>query len=102
MPESEINVMIPLARAILAVFEEWNWKTVAEIPPAVRQEAALFLRAFARDLDPPPNELCARCGMTWHSHYDPELLKFKNGPFGTFGLIADHAPYIPRIHAERG
>lgn len=44
---------------------------------------------------------CSRCGQPWEKHYDPDLLKYKNGPFGTFGLTADHTPHIVGVHAPR-
>ena len=44
---------------------------------------------------------CSRCGESWQSHYHPDFLKYKNGPFGTFGLVADHLPHVPGIHAPR-
>lgn len=43
--------------------------------------------------------LCSRCGKPWEDHYKPALLKFKNGPHGTFGLSADHTPHIEGVHA---
>lgn len=44
---------------------------------------------------------CSECGKPWTEHYRPELLKFKNGPHGTFGLMADHTPHIKGVHMER-
>jgi hypothetical protein len=45
---------------------------------------------------------CTHCGRPWQAHYKPEMLKFKNGPHGTFGLKDDdHTPHIRGVHAER-
>lgn len=44
---------------------------------------------------------CSICGKPWHEHYKPDFLKFKMGPYGTFGLEADHTPHIPGLHASR-
>lgn len=46
--------------------------------------------------------LCSICGRGWEDHYQPELLKYKSGPYGTFGLKeGDHAPHIAGVHAPR-
>lgn len=44
---------------------------------------------------------CSVCGQKWEDHYHPDLLKFKMGPYGIFGLIANHTPHLPGVHAER-
>lgn len=45
---------------------------------------------------------CAVCGEQWEEHYEPGQLRFKMGPYGTYGLTADHTPHIPGVHAPRG
>lgn len=55
----------------------------------------------ADDTRIPVAACCSKCGQPWHQHYDPKFLKYKNGPFGAFGLVADHTPHIPGVHAER-
>lgn len=44
---------------------------------------------------------CAVCGKPWEEHYAPGQLKYKMGPYGTYGLTADHTPHIPGVHAPR-
>jgi hypothetical protein len=46
--------------------------------------------------------VCSICGKPWEEHYRPELLRFKMGPYGSFGLSADHTPHIPGIHFATG
>jgi len=38
--------------------------------------------------------VCEICGQRWELHYHPKLLQYKFGPWGVFGLLADHVPEI--------
>lgn len=42
--------------------------------------------------------MCSTCGKPWWDHYDVNKLKYRAGPFGTFGLVSDHTPHIDGIH----
>ena len=45
---------------------------------------------------------CSICGRPWEEHYEPELLKYKLGPNGIFGLKeGDHPPHVDGYHAPR-
>lgn len=45
---------------------------------------------------------CSICERPWEEHYEPDMLKYKGGPFGVFGLKdGDHTPHISGIHLER-
>jgi hypothetical protein len=52
--------------------------------------AALLQEAIAHI----PMPLCSVCGKPWQWHYDPDKLQYKNGPYGTFGLTAEHTPHL--------
>ena len=93
---------------------EWRAVELAEAVVRLRQElvecrdrlehaerklAGEWPYGTASEEIPIPN--CSRCGRPWQDHYDPEMLRYKNGPHGTFGLIADHTPHIVGVHAPR-
>ena len=45
---------------------------------------------------------CSKCGKPWEEHYKPDFLKYKNGPYGTFGLKpGEHTPHIEGVHAPQ-
>lgn len=90
-----------------------TWEPDEEERKAIAEGACVLLTVWAPGHPPvhvgvePENidvvtmyGMCARCGQPWQAHYDPAKLKWKLGPFGSFGLVSDHFPFVPGIHAE--
>lgn len=96
----EVGLGFDEAKKYALMFRQYGYRTkvvTAEEAQEMACQQQQDLTLLREDGELPP---CMVCNQPWQRHYDLNLVKFKLGPHGTFGLTADHMPRIPGVHSH--